>query len=77
MQKGNMLSIALVFELLYMEIKTPNSIHIAICENIFPKFSVYISSNRLPIPNSKPIKNILIGFNISFFNKFHLLLFIT
>ena len=75
MQKGNMLSIAFVLELLYMEIRTPNSIHIAICENMFPKFSVYISSNRIPTPSSNPIKNILIGFNIIFFNKSQLLFF--
>lgn len=40
MQKGNMLSIARLLELLYMEIKTQKSIHIAICENMLPKFCV-------------------------------------
>ena len=33
-------SIALVFELLYMEIRTPNRIYIAIWEKMLPRFSV-------------------------------------
>lgn len=73
MQKGNMFIIALFLELLYMEISTPNRIQIAICENMFPKLSVKISSNRLTTPNNNPIKNIAIGFSSIFLNKAQLL----
>ena len=52
---------------IYIEIKTPNNIHIAICEKILPRLSVYISSNLLIIPNINPLTNIPIGFNITFF----------
>ena len=67
-QNGKIFNIAFFFELLYIEIKTPNNIHIDIWENILPKFEVYISNNLLIIPNNKPITNILMGFNIVFFN---------
>ena len=33
-----------------------------------PKFEVYISNNLLMTPNVSPITNMLIGFNIIFFN---------
>lgn len=40
MQKGNMFNIARLSELLYMGIKAPNSIRIAIRENMFPELCV-------------------------------------